>query len=387
MTAATSCWREGLAFMRPIQSCEIHIGQPLPHDAYDERGKLLLRAGHVLTSAASVERLVRVAYFDDDAHPAARADVFDDGAAAGRPLGLILSARYRLHALLTGGKTTHFPEEIKRVVELLQRACRVNADLSLASIVMQREGVYAVRHVVNVAIACELVGEALGFSLAERISIVAAALTMNIGMLDLQQELLSVDGPLSDTQHSGVRQHCQHGVELLQQRGVADPLWLQAVLDHHERSDGSGYPSGKQAEAIELPARLLAAADVYCARVAGRQYRPPLQAHIALRWLYLNEGARLDGTIAASFIKTLGIYPPGTGVRLRNGSVAVVTHRGRGSLTPQVSSITTHDGLRIGTPIRRRNDISAHAISEVVDLDALELSVSMEALWGTDAST
>ncbi|GLQ98770.1 HD-GYP domain-containing protein [Dyella mobilis] len=373
--------------MRPIQSGEVQIGQPVPYDIYDERGKLLLRAGQILVSASSVERLVRVAYFDDGTYAAVRANVLDDSESGNRPLGLILSARYRLHALLTGSKIAGFPEEIKRVAELLHRACRVNADLSLASIVMQHDGSYAIRHMINAAIACELVGDALGLSLVERIPIVAAALTMNIGMLELQEELLTVDGPLSDVQHGGVRQHCQRSVELLQERGVADALWLQAVLDHHERSDGSGYPGGKPGETIELPARLLAAADVYCARVTGRGYRPALQANIALRWLYLNEGARLDGNVAASFIKTLGIYPPGTGVRLRNGSVAVVTHRGRGGLTPQVSSITTHDGLRIGTPIRRRNDVGAHAISEVVDLDALDLSVSMEALWGADATT
>jgi HD-GYP domain-containing protein (c-di-GMP phosphodiesterase class II) len=369
--------------MRPIQSGELQVGQPLPYDAYDERGKLLLRAGHILTTESSVERLVRVAYFDDGPAAAARPDIVDD--TSGRPLALILSARYRLHALLTSSKTADFPAEVKRIADLLNRACHANADLSLASIILQRDGPYATRHMVNVAIACELVGTALELPATDRSSIMAAALTMNISMLDLQQELLAVDGPLNDTQYAEVRRHCEDGVDLLSERGVADSLWLRAVMDHHERSDGSGYPTGKRSEAIELPARLLACADVYCARVAGRRYRPPLQANIALRRLYLNEGARLDGRIAASFIKTLGIYPPGTGVRLRSGSIAVVTHRSRDSLTPQVSSITTHDGLRIGIPIRRRSDIDAHAISEVVDLDELELSVNMEALWGGDA--
>ena len=374
--------------MRPIQSGELQVGQALPFDAYDERGKLLLRAGHVLASEASVERLVRVAYFDDAGLAAKRTGTFDDSTLANRPLTQILSARSRLHVLLTdAGFASDFPGEIKRIAELLHRACQANADLSLASIVLHREGHYATRHMVNVAIACELVGASLELPPKERISIMAAALTMNMGMLELQQSLLTVDGPLSDAQYQEVRQHCARGADLLRECGVTDALWLQAVLDHHERADGSGYPEGKRGDAIGLPARLLALADVYCARVTGRNYRPPLQAHIALRWLYLNEGARLDEKVATSFIKTLGIYPPGTGVRLRNGSIAVVTHRGNGSLTPQVSSITTHDGLRVTTPIRRRGDVGAHAISEVVDLDELELKVSMEALWGADAVT
>jgi HD-GYP domain-containing protein (c-di-GMP phosphodiesterase class II) len=374
--------------MRPIQSGELQVGQPLPYDAYDERGKLLLRAGHVLATEASIERLVRVAYFDDAMATTKRQGVFDDNTLASRPLSQILLARTRLHILLTDGRSDDFPAEIKRIAELLHRACQTNADLSLASIILHREGHYATRHMVNVAIACELVGAALEVPAKERASIMAAALTMNIGMLQLQQDLLTVNGPLSDAQHQEVRQHCVHGVALLREYGVTDALWLEAVLDHHERPDGSGYPDGKRGEAIGLPARLLASADVYCARVTGRQYRPPLQANVALRRLYLNEGAQLDENVAASFIKTLGVYPPGTGVRLRNGSIAVVTHRSSsGSLTPQVSSITTHDGLRVSTPIRRRGDVGAHAISEVVNLEELELSVSMEALWGADAVT
>ncbi|GAB2583249.1 phosphohydrolase [Dyella jejuensis] len=372
--------------MRPIQAGEVQAGQPLPHDAYDERGKLLLRAGQILASEASVERLIRHAYFDD-ANASGRQDAQGDAADAERPLASILSARHRLYSLLTGDRRTDFAREIARIAELLQRACRVNPDLSLASILLHRDGLYATRHMINAAIVCELVGAALELSAAERAPIIAAALTMNIGMFELQQQLLAVDGPLSDAQYTQVRRHCEHGVALLGERGVNNETWLQAVLEHHERPDGSGYPGGKHGEAIALPARLLGTADVYCARVAHRHYRPPLPSNLALRWLYLNEGTTLDGKIATSFIKTLGIYPPGTGVRLRNGSIAVVIQRGRGSLTPQVSSITTHDGLRIGTPIRRRGDVAAHAISEAVDLDALELSVNMEALWGTDAVT
>jgi hypothetical protein len=52
-----------------------------------------------------------------------------------------------------------------------------------------------------------------------------------------------------------------------------------------------------------------------------------------------------------------------------------------------VASITTHDGLRIGVPKRRRGDAPAHAVSEVVDLDILQLTVSMETLWGADAAS
>ena len=86
------------------------------------------------------------------------------------------------------------------------------------------------------------------------------------------------------------------------------------------------------------------------------------------------------------FIKTLGVYPPGTGVRLRNGAFAVVLQRQSAGHQPVVASLTTHDGLRLHSPIRRRGDIEAHAVTEVVDLTALGIRVGMETLWGADAA-
>lgn len=368
---------------RPIRRSELQVGQPLPADAYDSRGTLLLRKGHVLSSEKQIDSLVRLAQFEETA-PARLAEMPDESVAC--PLAQLMQARHRLHGLLNAPVAGRFVGEIRHITRLLQRACRRNADVALASILMQRDGPYAIRHMINAAIACQLVASAMAMPAAEIASTLAAALTMNLGMLELQQELLSHDAPLTVAQHAAVHRHCERSLMLLREFGVTDELWLRTVLDHHERPDGSGYPAGKRGEAVGLHARLLSLADVYCARVSGRDYRPPVQPNVALRWLFLNEGAQVDEKLAALFIKTLGIYPPGTAVRLRNNSIAIVTHRGPSGTSPRVASITTHDGLRVSMPIRRRCDVEAHAISEVVDLEALDLSVGMETLWGADAA-
>lgn len=368
---------------RLIHSSELELGRPLPCDAYDSRGTLLLREGHVIHSATQMEKLLRQALFAD-----ARDDLSSSTPPPPSPLALILDARVHLHALLDDPRPpADFADRLLRIAEVLRRACRANAEVALASILMRRDGPYAVRHAVNAAIVCQLVGAAMEPPPAELATIVAAALTMNIGMFHLQQQLQALEGPLSDQQYAAVRDHCEQGVAVLRARGVTDAAWLEAVRDHHERLDGSGYPAGRSGDAIGLPARLLALADIYCARVSQREYRPAMSPNVALRWLFLNEGLAMDERLAALLIRTLGVYPPGTGVRLRNGSIAVVIQRGAsGGHAPRVASITTHDGLRTGMPIRRRGDVQAYAVSEVVDLDALRLNVSMEALWGTDAS-
>ncbi|WP_426663178.1 HD-GYP domain-containing protein [Rhodanobacter aciditrophus] len=369
---------------RPIDTTELTVGLPMRFNAYDGRGNLLLCVGQVIGSEAQRAMLLQHGLFygsEEECRgplPPPSVDL--------SPLARLLDARRRLQAMLAGPAPADFPRAVMDVAAQVREACRINPDVALASILLRTEGPYSSRHAVNAAIACQLTGTALALDEGELAATVAAALTMNIGMFELHDRLLACEGPLSDAQHAAVRAHCQLGVARLREFGVADAGWLDAVRDHHERSDGGGYPGGKRGPEIGRPARLLALADVYCARVAGRDYRPPLQPTQALRWLFLNEGAMLDGSLARVFIKTLGVYPPGTGVRLRNGSLAVVIQRRPTGHQPVVASLTTHDGLRLGSPIRRRGDVEAHAIAEVVDLPALGFRIGMEALWGADAA-
>jgi HD-GYP domain-containing protein (c-di-GMP phosphodiesterase class II) len=367
---------------RPIDPAELTVGQPLRFNAYDARGKLLLRLGQMIGSETQLQKLLQHGLFYGTEEEC-RGPFLPP---APSPLALVLEAREQLQALLTDPAPADFANTLAGIVERVREACRSNPDVALASILLRAEGPYSARHAVNAAIACQLTGTAMGLDPVELAATVSAALTMNIGMFEFHDQLVTLDGPLSDEQHAGVRGHCLLGVARLRDHGITSAAWLNAVRDHHERADGSGYPGGKRGEEIGRPARLLALADVYCARVSGRDYRPPLQPTLALRWLFLNEGAALDERLARMFIKTLGIYPPGTGVRLRNGSVAVVTQRGPAGHQPVVASLTTHDGLRVGAPIRRRGDVEAHAVSEVVDLAALAIEVDMQALWGTDAA-
>ncbi len=365
---------------RTLHPSELVLGQPLPCDAYDARGVLLLRKGELLISQNQIDRLLELANFDaipDDPPP-------DAEAVPRSPLAQILEARRRLTDCLAT-PAGDFVATIDRIAGQIARAVRRNADVALAAILLVPEGAYPCRHAVNAAIACELVGQALALSPPLQRATVAAALTMNIGMLDLQRQLHAAAAPPDDAQRAAIRAHCTSGVALLKAHGVDDTHWLQAVEDHHERADGSGYPAGKTLAELDLPARLLALADVYCAAVSARAHRRALSPHTALRRLFLSTGA-LDEELAALFIKTLGIYPPGTGVRLRNGSIAVVLERGASCHKPKVASLTTHDGLRTGVPIRRRGDQAAHAVAETVDLEALALPVDMEALWGADAA-
>ncbi len=369
----------------PIPYSEAMIGKPLPFDAYSSDGTLLLRKGFVIANASQVEKLQwRTSYISSerDSAPAESAQ-----RPPLSPLSLIVAARLRLYALYRAGPADDFSARLSYIVKMLAQACQTNPDLALASILMLRDGVYTIRHAVNVAIVCQLLGAALELTAAESTATVTAALTMNIGMFELQKQLYARAGPLTDQQRKEVQGHCERGVLMLSERGMTDALGLSIVRDHHERPDGDGYPAGKTCEALGVPTQLLSLADIYCARVASRDYRSAMPSNVALRWLFLHEGTIFDQRFSMMFIKVLGVYPPGSAVRLHDGSIAVVTHRGALSHRPQVIPIVGRDGRRLEVSMGRGETLSEHAVSEVVDLHALRLTVSMEALWGRDAHT
>lgn len=365
---------------RVVSARDLKLGQLLPRDAFDGKGTLLLRRGQKITSPRQLERLVSLA-------PAPPATTSAPRPRRASPLQMLIDAQRQLRTLFTGTPGSGFEAKVLAIADSVQRACAANADVALASIVMYRQEPYAIRHAVNTAVVSVIVGRAAKLPAAQLPELVAAALTMNVAMLNLQQRLLAMHTPLTPDQRAAVDAHCERGVALLREHGVTQTLWLDIVRDHHERADGSGYPAHKTGAELDLATQIVSLADVYCARVSGRVHRPPMKPNVALRWLFLNEGMIADEHLAALFIKTLGIYPPGTGVRLHNGSIGVVTRRGSTNHSPQVASITTVDGLPISTPIRRRRGVPAYAVAAVIDLDALKLTASMRALWGADAAT
>lgn len=371
---------------RPIDTSELIVGHPMRFNAYDARGNLLLCSGQVIVSEALRDMLLQHGLFYGSEQECRGPLPPESQEPTPSPLARVLGARRSLHTLLSDPTQGDFPTTLANIATQVRAACEANPDVALASALLCIKGPYSSRHAVNVAIVCQITGIALELDADELASTVCAALTMNIGMSALHDALAMHKGPISHTQRTAVRAHCELGAGRLRELGIDDAIWLDAVRDHHERGDGSGYPAGKHGAEVGRPARLLAMADVYCARIVGRDHRSPLQPKQALRWLFLNENAVLDEQLARVFIKTLGIYPPGTGVRVRNGSVGIVVQRGIAGHQPVVASLTTPEGLRLVSPIRRSGDVESFGIVEVADLWNLNLDVSMEALWGADAA-
>ncbi|MFI4941588.1 MAG: HD-GYP domain-containing protein [Burkholderiales bacterium] len=213
----------------------------------------------------------------------------------------------------------------------------------------------------------------------------AAALTMNVGMLRYQDKIENNQGTLSETELDIIKKHPEESVRILKQAGIDNADWLSLVLSHHVNEDGSGYPLGTNMQGVSQDTKILAFADCYCACITNRLCRKTLSHSAALREVLLAGGKARDPVLAAYFIKELGTYPPGTFVRLQNGEIAVVTAKGEDAATPIVHALIGPRGVPLAYPIKRYTGKPLHGIKEpVLDQQAI-MPFSLDQIWGDEA--
>jgi len=154
---------------------------------------------------------------------------------------------------------------------------------------------------------CDLsarVAERLGLPKAEIEVVRAAAQLHDIGKIGISDNILAKQGPLTEEECGVLRSHTQNGVEILQPLRQFEAL-LPAILHHHERYDGSGYPAGLSGDAIPLTARIIAVADTYDAILSNRPYRMAAPHDNAMRELCAWAGKQFDASVVSAFVQIM----------------------------------------------------------------------------------
>ena len=155
----------------------------------------------------------------------------------------------------------------------------------------------------------------------------------DMGKAMMPLELLNKPGKLTSAEFAVIKGHPERGHELLSAGGNASLLALDVCLHHHERPDGTGYPFGLSGDALSLSARMGAVCDVYDAITSNRPYKAGWDpADSVSRMTSWTKAGQFDATVFAAFVKSLGVYPVGSLVRMRSGRLAVVVEQSSGQL-------------------------------------------------------
>ncbi len=206
---------------------------------------------------------------------------------------------------------------------------------------------YSASHALVCAVLCHLIAQELGLIKNERDSLVHAALTMNIAMTALQDQLASqVDRPTS-AQFDAIRAHPVKGGMMLANIGVVDEQWLDVVTGHHDIAADPGELM-EVAPPVRLT-RIVRIVDRYAAMISPRKTREGRSATDSVRWV-IGESGALDEELGNALVRAVGLCPPGTYVRLDNGEIAVVMRRSSKANHPHVAIVLSQNGQLVGQP-------------------------------------
>lgn len=196
------------------------------------------------------------------------------------------------------------------------------AVLSLASLKSHDD--YTCYHSLNVMILSLSLGSLLLLDRPALVVLGMGALLHDLGKITVPKNILQKKGPLTEGEWTLIKAHPVKGADILLAQPGVHPLSVAIAMEHHAHYDMSGYPRIIGKARPFLFSRIVEMADVYDAMTTTRSYQKARTPEQALRVLLKDSGTVFDPDLTSSFIYMMGIYPPGTLVRLNDGRVGMV---------------------------------------------------------------
>jgi HD-GYP domain-containing protein (c-di-GMP phosphodiesterase class II) len=194
-------------------------------------------------------------------------------------------------------------------------------------------------------------GRHLGFDPGALEKLAIGGLLLDIGNVELPEDIVHAEGAITLDQFEVVRRHVNAGLRIVQASGGVDAAISDMIRYHHERFDGSGYPIGKKGSEIPIYGRIAAIADYYDAMTTRTSYTPAMAAYDAARELKEMRNRQFHGEVVDQFLHTIGMFPTGSVVELSDETLGLVLEQNRSNpLRPKVILVRRKGGEAFESP-------------------------------------
>lgn len=215
-------------------------------------------------------------------------------------------------------------EEGLALIKTMADSMLTDADVAINLMKDKIGGEETYHHALNVTLLAMMLAKELKAP-PEAIRVMGmGALFHDIGKLEPPDSLVRKTDALSKPERSLFQQHCAYGIDIAQKLGLSSEA-SAIIAQHHEQMDGSGYPKGLQGPAISMLARMVGLVNAYDNLCNPNNVAQAMTPHEALSVLYAQQRSRYDATALSTFVRCMGVYPPGTLVVLSNDSMGIVT--------------------------------------------------------------
>ena len=243
--------------------------------------------------------------------------------------------------LYSNSDSEQFSSTTTSITNDLMKAINDSDALAVDISVLKTSDEYTFKHSVDVATMSMIIAKKQGLSQKDIYNIGIAGLLHDMGKSKIPPEILNKPARLTEEEFAIMKQHSALGYDILRDKTEFEKVIPVAVLQHHEKMNGKGYPLGCSAEQITAYAKILSVADVYDALVTERPYKKSFSQRTAVEMI-MSMTEELDITAMRSFLSSVILYPVDSTVQLSNGEEARVVKNNENSiLRPTVVGLTS----------------------------------------------
>lgn len=313
--------------MREVSVGRLKEGDVLGKEVYSSNGKVLLGKGVVLKPMyiARLQELdIHVIYIEDDL----TSDIIIED---------VISDKHRYEAMAAIEKSCKaIQNEKSNEIDLKETISNIVQDILFQKEIMISlmdmrnidNGVYA--HSVNVCVLASVLGKGLGLPVDKLNELALGALLHDVGIVNLPKEIINKRGALTKEENKLYHMHTTEGYELIRKKTDTSIITAHMAYQHHEWTNGKGYPRQLKGAAIHPLAEIVTIADFYDCLIHGSPGLPRVLPHVACEIMMANAGVRFRQELIHIFLQYIAAYPTGYTVKLNNGETGVVVGQNKG---------------------------------------------------------